>query len=184
MRHKKILLIEDDYLDVISVKRALSKLNIDHTLHVAHNGVDALSMLMGSANLQNSSEGKVQPDIILLDMNMPKMNGLEFLEIIKKYYSLKDIKVYIMTTSAEEYDKTAATRLGIAGYILKPLDFNKTSKDETGRAIANLRNDLFSGSELSFSESKDESTFKKMRQKLLDFLEGNSMINPTVIHIS
>src|SRR5687767_7006388 len=101
MKNKKILLVEDDYLDVISVKRALSKLNVAYTMHVAHNGVDALAMLMGSANVENGEgDKKVQPDIILLDMNMPKMNGLEFLEIIKKYYSLKNIKVFIMTTSS------------------------------------------------------------------------------------
>jgi CheY-like chemotaxis protein len=142
MKQKKILLVEDDYLDVISVKRALSKLGVEHELHVAHNGVDALAMLMGSASANNTPGEKVQPDIILLDMNMPKMNGLEFLEIVKKYYSLRDIKVFVMTTSSEEYDKSAAKRLGIAGYILKPLDFGNTSKDETGRAVADLKAEL------------------------------------------
>lgn len=141
MKHKKILLIEDDYLDVISVKRALAKLNVEHTLYVAHNGVDALSMLMGS-NEANSD--KVQPDIILLDMNMPKMNGLEFLRIIKKYYSLNNIKVFVMTTSAEEYDKTESRKLGISGYILKPLDFENKMKDENAAAIAELKTELSS----------------------------------------
>lgn len=139
MSHKKILLVEDDYLDVISVKRALAKLSVDHTLYVAHNGVDALSMLMGS-NEANSD--KVQPDIILLDMNMPKMNGLEFLRIIKKYYSLNSIKVFVMTTSAEEYDKTESKKLGISGYILKPLDFDTKKKDESGAATAELKAEL------------------------------------------
>ncbi len=139
MKHKKILLVEDDYLDVISVKRALAKLNIEHTLYVAHNGVDALSMLMGS-NEANSD--KVQPDIILLDMNMPKMNGLEFLRIIKKYYSLNSIKVFVMTTSAEEYDRAESKRLGISGYILKPLDFDNKKKDESTAATAELKAEL------------------------------------------
>lgn len=76
---KEILLIEDDYVDVESIKRTLKKLQIQHNLHIAHNGVDALAMLTGSA------EGaKVIPDIILLDINMPKMNGIEFLGIIKE----------------------------------------------------------------------------------------------------
>jgi CheY-like chemotaxis protein len=141
MKHKNILLIEDDYLDVISVKRALGKLKVDHTLHVAHNGVDALSILMGSTDGKASGE-KVQPDIILLDMNMPKMNGLEFLKIIKKYYSLSNIKVYVMTTSAEEYDKNESKKLGISGYILKPLDFDNKKKDESAIAIADLKADL------------------------------------------
>lgn len=138
---KKILLVEDDYLDVISVKRALGKLNVDHSLVVAHNGEDALSMLMGSTDEAGNYE-KIQPDIILLDMNMPKMNGLEFLRIIKKYYSLNNIKVFVMTTSAEEYDKTESKKLGISGYILKPLDFSNGAKDESGLAIRDLRIEL------------------------------------------
>ena len=141
MKHKKILLVEDDYLDVTSVKRALGKLNIDHTLVVAHNGVDALSMLMGSHDQSGSGE-KIQPDIILLDLNMPKMNGLEFLRIIKKYYSLNNIKVFVMTTSAEEYDKAEARKLGISGYILKPLDFSNTKKDEFSLSIQDLKAEL------------------------------------------
>jgi CheY-like chemotaxis protein len=121
---KTILLIEDDYLDVISVKRALAKLKIEHEIYVAHNGVDALAMLNG-----NDGDGKMLvPDVILLDLNMPKMNGLEFLRIIKNYYSLKNIKVFVTTTSGEEYDKVSTRNLGIAGYILKPLDFDDKKK--------------------------------------------------------
>lgn len=140
MGHKHILLIEDDYLDVTAVKRALSKLNIDHTLHVAHNGVDALAILMGSN--PSAGETKIQPDVILLDINMPKMNGLEFLNIIKKYYSLSNIKVFVMTTSNEEYDRSESQRLGISGYILKPLDFEKPRHEESAPAIRNLKNAL------------------------------------------
>ena len=123
MKHKTILLIEDDYLDVTSVKRSLTKLNVDHTLHVAHNGEEALAILNGT-----EGEGKVLPDIILLDINMPKMNGIEFLQIIKNYLSLKNIKVFIMTTSSEEYDRIAVENLGVAGYILKPLNFDLSEK--------------------------------------------------------
>jgi len=124
---KTILLVEDDYLDVISVKRALAKLNIEHEIHVAHNGADALGLLNG-----NGPDGKMLvPDVILLDMNMPKMNGLEFLRIIKNYYSLKNIKVFVTTTSGEEYDKVSARNLGITGYILKPLDFDEKKKGAT-----------------------------------------------------
>jgi CheY-like chemotaxis protein len=130
-----ILLIEDDYLDVINVQRSLKKIGAQHDLHVAHNGSEALTVLMGG-------ETRFTPDIILLDLNMPKMNGLEFLEIIKKYYSLSSIRVYVMTTSAEEYDKTAAERLGVSGYILKPLDFDVPEKDESSRAIGRLKAEL------------------------------------------
>lgn len=138
VRHKKILLVEDDYLDVISVQRALGKLNVEYTLHVAHNGAEALTMLMGNSGNHPS----LQPDIILLDINMPKMNGLEFLGIIKKYYSLNSIKVFMMTTSAEAYDKTAAKKLGISGYILKPLDFENRNNDESALAIAELKTEF------------------------------------------
>lgn len=137
MSSKTILLVEDDYLDVTSVKRALSKLNIEHTLHIAHNGVDALALLNG-----NSPDGtKIKPDIIILDLNMPKMNGVEFLGIIKNYYSLKSIKVFVMTTSAEDYDRATAENLGITGYILKPLDFEQT-KDSSGSSTQLLMSEL------------------------------------------
>lgn len=138
MNPKKILLVEDDYLDVTNVRRALNKLAVDYTLHVAHNGVDALAILNG-----NTQDGtRIHPDIILLDINMPKMNGLEFLGIIKSYYSLNNIKTFIMTTSAEEYDKVAAENLGISGYILKPLDFSGTRKDDSGMATEILKAEL------------------------------------------
>lgn len=126
MKKKTILLVEDDYLDVTSVKRTLSKLNIEHELHVTHNGVDALALLNGEGDKQ-----KLVPDIILLDMNMPKMNGLEFLSIIRNYHSLKNIHVYITTTSSEEYDRMSAENLGIHGYILKPLEL----KGKTGSML-------------------------------------------------
>jgi CheY-like chemotaxis protein len=141
MPSKTILLVEDDYLDVTSVKRALAKLRVEHDLLVAHNGEDALSMLMGSTN-EKGERHRIHPDIILLDLNMPKMNGLEFLDIIKKYYSLSNIKVFVMTTSSEEFDRSEAQRLGISGYILKPLDFDKNSKDSSSVAIADLKREL------------------------------------------
>jgi CheY-like chemotaxis protein len=127
---KSILLVEDDYVDVMSVKRALSKLNVEHEIHVAHNGEAALALLNG-----NSTDGNMLvPDVILLDLNMPKMNGLEFLSIIKNYYSLKNIKVFVTTTSAEEYDRVSAKNLGISGYILKPLDFDSNKKGDHSAA--------------------------------------------------
>jgi len=131
MKQRTILLVEDDYLDVESVKRSLKKSNIAHTLHVAHNGVDAIEMLTRETD-------RVSPDVILLDINMPKMNGIEFLGIVKSYYSLKNIKIFIITTSAEEYDKMAAHNLGVAGYILKPLDLKNTRAGDTEKLLAEL----------------------------------------------
>lgn len=138
---KKILLVEDDYLDVISVWRAIAKLNLKHELVVAHNGEDALALLNG-----NSASGEMlAPDVILLDLNMPKMNGVEFLGIIKSYYSLKNIKVFVTTTSSEEYDRVRTRGLGITGYILKPLNFDEDKKALRGDLLI-LKNELLEGS--------------------------------------
>jgi CheY-like chemotaxis protein len=134
MKKKTILLIEDDYLDVESVKRALKKLRIEADLHVAHNGAAGLQLLTG-----NSDAGsKVEPDIILLDINMPKMDGIEFLRIVRNYYSLSGIKIFVITTSSEEYDRMAAENLGVNGYILKPLDFKNGSSSDTLRLLEQL----------------------------------------------
>lgn len=131
MKTKTILLIEDDYLDVESVKRSLKKLGVDHTLLVAHNGVDGLGILTG-----NATGAKVIPDVILLDINMPKMNGLELLRIIKSYYSLNTIKIFMITTSSEEYDRMASQNAGVDGYIIKPLDF---SNSQPGDSLKHLK---------------------------------------------
>jgi CheY-like chemotaxis protein len=123
-QNKTILLIDDDYLDIEAVKRSLKKLGGKFTLQVAHNGVDALGMLTDEFK-------RVVPDVILLDLNMPKMNGMEILAIIKSYYSLKSIKVFILSTSAEDYEIRAAQNYGVSGYILKPLDFSKDPSPDT-----------------------------------------------------
>jgi CheY-like chemotaxis protein len=132
-----ILLIEDDYLDVESVKRALKKIKLDHNLYVAHNGADGLAMLTGNS----SDRARIVPDVIILDINMPKMNGLEFLRIVKSYYSFSNIKIFILTTSAEDYDKIAARNLGVDGYILKPLDFNKGQSQDSLKLLSELVNE-------------------------------------------
>ncbi len=133
---KTVLLIEDDYLDIESVKRAFKKLNVDCDLHVAHNGADGLALLTGSAS-QNT---RITPDIIILDINMPKMSGIEFLRIVKNYYSFKNIKIFILTTSMEEYDKFSTETLGIDGYIIKPLSFTAPVSPETAKFIDALLN--------------------------------------------
>ena len=112
-----ILLIEDDEVDVMNVKRAFSKNNIKNKLFVAGNGVEALDMLRTSI--------VPLPRIIILDINMPKMNGIEFLKNLREDESLKNISVFVMTTSNEDSDKINAYNLNVAGYILKPLSFEK-----------------------------------------------------------
>lgn len=112
-----ILLLEDDEIDVMNVKRAFKKNNISNPLFVAGNGVEALEAL------RNHDIPK--PRIILLDLNMPKMGGIEFLENLRGDNVLKDISVIVMTTSNEERDKVDAYRFNVAGYILKPLSMEK-----------------------------------------------------------
>jgi CheY-like chemotaxis protein len=123
MKNKTILLVEDDYLDIKSLERLLKKNRIDHTLLVAHNGEDAIELLTN-----NENGTKVKPDIIILDINMPKMNGIEFLRVIKNYYAFQRIPIFITTTSSEEYDKLTAENLGIDGYIIKPFEFYDPAK--------------------------------------------------------
>jgi CheY-like chemotaxis protein len=121
MTAKTILLIEDDELDVISVQRTLKKFYTSYDLHIAHNGKEALIMLTRSVN-------PIYPDVVLLDLNMPRMNGIEFLKIIREDAMLKDLQVFVMTTSSETSDRTLTDQLGVAGYIIKPLGNSNTKK--------------------------------------------------------
>ncbi len=118
-----ILLIEDDQLDVISVQRSLKKFELDYELHTAFNGIDGLGLLR-----KILSAGETLPQVILLDLNMPKMNGLEFLKILRNDVDLKHLKVFVMTTSGEDADRRAADKLGVSGYLIKPLNFNNNDK--------------------------------------------------------
>lgn len=112
-----ILLVEDDEVDVMNVKRAFKKNNIINPLYLANNGLEALQLL---------ESGSVKtPLIIILDINMPKMNGIEFLQRLRANENLKSITVFVMTTSDNDKDKIEAYNLNVAGYILKPLSFEK-----------------------------------------------------------
>lgn len=121
MHKHTILLIEDDELDIISVQRSLNKMAGNYELHIAYNGKEALFLL-------TEQEPILIPDVILLDLNMPKMNGIEFLKVLRSNDRLKHIRVFIMTTSAELADRMATEDLGIAGYVIKPLNYNDNSK--------------------------------------------------------
>ena len=116
-----ILLVEDDEVDVMNVKRAFKKNNITNPLYIANNGIDALVMLRGNGN---SPLIPPQQRIILLDLNMPKMNGIEFLRELRADPELKPIPVIVLTTSNEDRDKVEAYNLNVAGYILKPVTFS------------------------------------------------------------
>lgn len=124
MKTNTILLVEDDELDLISVQRSLKKLDIQYELYTAYNGKEALSML-------NNTEHPIRPDVVLLDLNMPKMNGIEFLTAIRNDEKLKRLKVFIMTTSAEIIDRNVTEHLGISGYIIKPLNQDNTKRTDS-----------------------------------------------------
>ena len=112
-----ILLVEDDLVDVMTVKRAFRQLQVQNELVVANNGEEAL------AYLKKPSLGL--PCVILLDINMPKMNGLECLEIVKHHAVFKSIPVVMITSSKEQPDVDQAIAIGVTGYILKPADYNQ-----------------------------------------------------------
>lgn len=122
---KVILLVEDDDLDIISVQRALKKIDIDYVLITAYNGLEALDKLKGN---RHKPQMNPLPDIILLDINMPKMNGLQFLSILRDDPALTHLKVVVMTTSGEEHDRTETEKLGVSGYLIKPLNFTDNNK--------------------------------------------------------
>jgi len=112
---KPILLLEDDSVDAMTVRRALKELNVLNSLVRVINGEEAIEYLRNSANLK--------PCVILLDLNMPKMNGNEFLRIIKADNELKRIPVVVLTTSRADQDKFECFNNGTAGYIVKPSDY-------------------------------------------------------------
>lgn len=111
----KILLVEDDEVDIEMVKRAMSKQGINVPLVIARDGIEALSILKDV----NSENYLRQPYIILLDLNMPLMNGHEFLNVLRQDASLKNSIVYVLTTSDAYQDKQSAYQQQVAGYILK-----------------------------------------------------------------
>ena len=118
-----ILLVEDDLLDAKSVERAFRLNGIENPLHVSPNGEAALEYLRERVK-PAAGEGEPAPSLILLDINMPVMNGIEFLIAYKSDAALKHIPAVVLTTSKEENDRLEAYRNGIAGYIVKPVDFD------------------------------------------------------------
>lgn len=114
MKTLKVLLIEDDIIEVMKLNRAISSLKLGHKIVEANNGEEALEILQKKAEI---------PDIILLDLNMPKISGIEFLTILKEDDVLKYIPTIILTTSSNQNDLLECYKIGIAGYILKPLRY-------------------------------------------------------------
>ncbi len=118
-----ILLVEDSPMEVMKVRRAMDNLSLTHDLLVAKNGEEALEVLNGPNNI---------PNLILIDLNMPKMNGFELLSILKEIDTFQSVPIVILTSSNCEQDITTCYKLGITGFITKPTkytDYVRKMKD-------------------------------------------------------
>ncbi len=115
--NRPILLVEDDEVDVMTVRRALKELKVTNRLDVANDGEQALAYLKDAT--------ASRPCIILLDLNMPRMGGLECLGIIKQDAVLRRIPVIVLTSSREEQDRIASFNQSVAGYMVKPVDYRQ-----------------------------------------------------------
>lgn len=113
---KSILLVEDDQVDILTTRRALREIHVTNPLVVCENGEEGLAWL------RNTNE---PPCLVLLDLNMPVMNGIEFLENIKRDRCLRRIPTVVLTTSDEQEDKVRSFELGIAGYMPKSVDYRR-----------------------------------------------------------
>ena len=111
---KTILIVEDDEVDVMTIKRAMKEIHVTNPVEVRWNGEEALEYLQGEREL---------PGIVLLDLNMPRMNGMEFLQQVRSDERLKRIPVVVLTTSREEQDRFSSFNRGVAGYMIKPVDY-------------------------------------------------------------
>lgn len=117
---RPVLLVEDDVIDAMTIRRAFRDLNMTNPLVHVTDGEEAFERLR--------DERSDKPCLILLDLNMPKMNGIEFLAVAKADRALKRIPVIVLTTSGEERDVVESFRLSVAGYIVKPFDYEAAVK--------------------------------------------------------
>ncbi|MBA3458171.1 MAG: response regulator [Deltaproteobacteria bacterium] len=111
-----ILLVDDDEVDAITVKRAFSKAKLPYHLTVVRNGIEALELLRGGTFA-------AERRLVLLDIHMPRMNGIEFLREVRADPKLQKLTIVMMTTSSEESDRIEAYQLNVAGYVIKPVTF-------------------------------------------------------------
>lgn len=110
-------------------------MNLLYHLEVATNGEEAVELLQARAK-----DNAKLPDVVLIDMNMPKMNGLELLSIIRNHDSWKHLKCFIITTSEEKEDKDKVKQLGVSGYIVKPFKINNPSSIDSFNLMIDLMN--------------------------------------------
>ena len=118
-----ILLVEDDRVDIMTVQRALKKIDVSNPLYVARTGVEALGMLRGDGYPRIEPT----PSLILLDLNLPKMGGIEFLRELRADQLLRSMRVIVLTSSNEPGDQAAAFEYEVEDYIVKPHSFGEFS---------------------------------------------------------
>ncbi len=114
---KPIMLVEDDFRDVTIIQKAFKEIGIENEIYHLYNGEVALEHLRNPEN--------VKPSLIYLDLNMPKMNGFDFLETVKTDERLKMIPVVVLATSREDEDISRSFQFGAAGYVVKPVDYKQ-----------------------------------------------------------
>ncbi len=120
-KQPSILLVEDDEVDIMNVRRAFKKANFTNPLYVAQDGIAALQLLRGA----NGESERLHPQIVLLDLNLPRMNGIELLRELRADPKLRNLVVIVLTTSDDERDIVSAYQLNVAGYLVKPPTFAK-----------------------------------------------------------
>ena len=119
-----ILLVEDDENDILITKRAFTRHNLFNRLYVVRDGEEALDFIYHRGGYQDP-ESAPRPGLVLLDINMPKMNGIEVLRKLKSDPGYKVIPIVMLTTSKRDQDKIESYNLGVNSYIIKPVDFTK-----------------------------------------------------------
>jgi CheY-like chemotaxis protein len=124
MKNKVILLVEDNPDDVKLTMRALKKSNVLNEVVVAQDGIEALDYLFGTGKYAGRDVNQ-KPQVVLLDLKMPKVDGLEVLQRIRGDERTKLLPVVILTTSSEDKDRVSSYKLGANSYIRKPVDFNQ-----------------------------------------------------------
>lgn len=117
LANKPLLVVEDDMVDVMTIKRALKEIQVLNPVVHLENGEEALKYLRDPRN--------ESPCIIFLDLNMPVMNGIEFLHVVKQDDQLRRFPVVVLTTSQEQQDKVNSFDLSVAGYIAKPVEYRQ-----------------------------------------------------------
>ena len=125
-------MVEDDDLDELDTRRTLDKMQIFYQLRVARNGQEALNIL--------ENNNSFVPDVALIDITMPQMNGLEFLRILRQQEKWKDLKCFILTGADEQAERDMADQLAVSGYILKPLRTKNTATLDGFNLMIDLMN--------------------------------------------